>query len=300
MKKEPVITYDREKQEEVVENVYGRNSLFFLYRNSLPARAVLFIIKQPLFAQIYAALQNTRFSRRKIGKVVRQFDIDSSEFKRDIDDFETFNDFFTRELREEKRPIAGDSGVAVTPCDAKYLVFQCLPEDMPLSIKDDTFYLDNLLEDEGLAERYRDGSMAVVRLDPTDYHRFHFPVDCVPGRSRLINGYLYPVNPYALYQNIKLFNQDKRAVTELDSAVFGRVLFVEVGATTVGSINQTYRAGTTYKRGAEKGYFSFGGSSIVMLFERGKIEFDPVLLRMTERNIEVKSRYGQPLGTAVR
>lgn len=293
-----VVVYDRETGEKVNEIVFGGNSLLLMYRGIYPTRPVEFIISRSLFGRLYARLQTTRFSRRKIGRIVSHYDIDASEFVKPIDQFETFNAFFTRELKPEARPIEGSENIAVTPCDAKYLVFDDLSAGMPACIKEEEYYLDTLLDDKVLASRYRDGSMAVIRLALTDYHRFHFPLDCVPGTSRLIGGHLYPVNPYALYDNLRQYSRDKRMITELDSDLFGKVLMVEVGATAVGSIVQTFTPGQRYRKGDEKGYFSLGGSSIVILFEKGKIRFDDDLRQMTAQDIEVRSRYGRSLGVA--
>jgi phosphatidylserine decarboxylase len=300
MRGNQVIVYDRDRKQEEVEKVFGGKSLLLLSGESLMAKGIMAIIKTQPFARIYAAVQRTGFSRRKIGKVIEEYGIDASEFVSSVEDFSCFNDFFTRELKKESRPLAGDYLTAVTPCDAKYLVFESFPEDKPFTVKGAVYYLESLLRSEELARKYADGSMVVIRLDPTDYHYFRFPFDCVPGSPRLINGYLYPVNPYTMYENFKRYLEDKRVVTTLRSDIFGEVLFIEIGATTVGTINQTFRPQQSYKKGDRKGYFSFGGSSVIMLFEKGKIEFDAEFLEMSAKDIEVRSKYGQPLGKAVR
>ena len=138
--------------------------------------------------------------------------------------------------------------------------------------------------------------MVIIRLNPTDYHRFHFPCNCKASKSKLINGYLYSVNPFAIFKNYKIFKQNKRVLTILETKKFGKILFVEIGATAVGSITQTFSAEKKYLKGGQKGYFSFGGSSIVMLFEKNKIKFDEEFLKMTKRNIEVLSMFGKKLG----
>ena len=299
MQKEQVRIFVRDREGDEVEKVFGGRSLLLLSGDSLLARGIISIIKRQLFARIYGWIQKTRFSRRRISKIITQYDIDSSEFLADIEDFKCFNDFFTRELKKERRPIAAGEDVAVTPCDAKYLVFQSFSADKPLIIKNSEYYLDELLGDANLAKRYCDGALVLIRLDPTDYHRFHFPFDCVPGSPRMINGYLYPVNPYTMYENLLRYLEDKRAITTLDSDVFGEVLFIEIGATTVGSINQTFQPHEPYKKGDEKGFFSFGGSSVILLFKKGKIEFDADLTEMSAAGIEVKASYGQSLGRAI-
>ena len=139
----------------------------------------------------------------------------------------------------------------------------------------------------------------IARLCPTDYHRFHFSFNCIPDAPRLINGPLYSVNPIALKRNIQILSENKRVITVLNTKNFGSVLSVEVGATYVGSINQTFAPREHYAKGDEKGYFSFGGSTLVLLFEPGRIQFDQDLIDASKRKIEVRGLFGQSLGRAL-
>ena len=135
----------------------------------------------------------------------------------------------------------------------------------------------------------------MARLCPTDYHRFHFPFSCHASSVKVINGFLYSVNPLALSKNIEIFTENTRVISTLTSEIFGEVIFIEVGATNVGSIHQTYREGTVQK-GEEKGYFSFGGSSLILLFEEGRIVFDQDLIEAGKTGVEIKCLMGQPMG----
>ncbi|MES2199982.1 MAG: phosphatidylserine decarboxylase, partial [Chlamydiota bacterium] len=124
----------------------------------------------------------------------------------------------------------------------------------------------------------------------------HFPCSCTPSKSFLINGPLYSVNPLALRKRIEILAQNKREITILGTECFGKVLFIEVGATCVGAIHQTYTPEKLHEKGAEKGYFSFGGSSLVLLFEPGAIVFDQDLVEASKEGIEVLGLMGQTLG----
>jgi len=165
-------------------------------------------------------------------------------------------------------------------------------------VKGKRFSLKSLLQDDELAERYAEGAMAMARLCPVDYHRFHFPCECVPGKPRLINGLLYSVNPIALKRNIEYLSQNKRMITELETENFGKILYMEVGATYVGSIHQTYTPGKACAKGEEKGYFAFGGSCLLVLFEPNKIAFDQDLIDFSAKRMEVRGLLGQSLGRA--
>ncbi|EKE21553.1 MAG: phosphatidylserine decarboxylase proenzyme [uncultured bacterium] len=153
--------------------------------------------------------------------------------------------------------------------------------------------LEEFLQSKELAEKYKDGCMLLARLAPQDYHRFHFPCECVPKEARLINGFLFSVNPIAVRRNINILQENKRMITVLQTSKFSEVLYVEIGATNVGSINQTFFPNSEYKKGEEKGYFSLGGSCIVLLFEKDKIVFDRDLVGYSSENIETKALLGE-------
>ena len=138
--------------------------------------------------------------------------------------------------------------------------------------------------------------MVIARLCPIDYHRFHFPFSCTPSKSTLLNGALFSVNPLALKKNIRIFSENKRSLTSLKTDKFGDVLFIEVGATCVGGIFQTYTPNQAVVKGQEKGYFSFGGSSLILLFEPGRIHFDADLIEASKKKIEIRGLLGQSMG----
>jgi phosphatidylserine decarboxylase len=139
--------------------------------------------------------------------------------------------------------------------------------------------------------------MVIARLCPVDYHRFHFPCDGLADTPQLINGPLYSVNPIALQRRFAILSENKRVITEIESELFGTVLFVEIGATAVGTIKQTFRPNQVVYKGQEKGYFEFGGSCIVLLFEENRIVFDADLVANTKQGFETLVKFGESLGT---
>ena len=140
--------------------------------------------------------------------------------------------------------------------------------------------------------------MLISRLCPVDYHRFHFPVAGVPAENRLINGWLYSVSPVALRRNIRYLVENKRELTLIDAPAFGTVAMLEVGATNVGSILQSFTAGRPVEKGAEKGFFAFGGSCVITLFARDRIRFDDDIVAQSAQGRETYARMGDRLGTA--
>ena len=285
------------------ESVYGKRALEFLYGESwvsrIFGRALLpFLVRYPFFSRLYGACQSFSLSSRKIKPFIERFGVDVSEFLEPVESFRSFNDFFYRKLKKEARPLVKGDGVAVIPTDGRYLFYQNISEADGFIVKGKKFCLKTLLDDEALAKRYDGGSMVIARLCPTDYHRFHFPFSGTPGESRLINGWLSSVNPIALKKDVDILTQNRRFVCPIASKNFGEVLFLEIGATNVGSVHQTYSPNEYYEKGSEKGYFAFGASALVILFEPGKIVFDSELLSHSQNHIEVKCLLGQSMGRA--
>lgn len=298
-----IVYIDRSTGKQETEKVYGEWALSLLYGHHFLSRSVGALLRWfsriPLFSSFYGWLQKTKSSSKKIRPFVDAFAVDSSEFAEDIDAFDSFNDFFIRKLKSGMRPIAQGDDRAVLPADGRYLVYPDISLADGFLVKGKKFSLAPFLQDDALAKTYQNGSMVLARLCPVDYHRFHFPIDCVPSEPRKINGFLYSVNPVALKRNIEIFCENRRVVTQLESEVFGKVLFVEVGATNVGTICQTFIAGKKVLKGDEKGYFSFGGSAIAILFEAGKIQFDSDLIRTSNDVIETRGLFGQSLGVSI-
>jgi len=302
---EQIIYYDRMTQVEEEEKVYGHFFLKILYGEGIFFRLLSFIVlpliaRIPLLSHLYGLYQKSTLSRHKVKPFIRCFGVDTSEFLDPVDSYASFNAFFIRRLKAECRPMASGSDVAVLPADARYLVFPNIEQADGFWVKGKKFSLAELLQSEELAARYAQGAMVIARLCPVDYHRFHFPCECTPGRPKLINGPLFSVNPMALRRNIAYLSENKRVLTELKTSQFGRVLYLEVGATYVGSIEQTYAApGMMCAKGDEKGYFAFGGSCLILLFEPGKIVLDPDLIAHSARKREVRGLLGQSMGRAV-
>lgn len=299
----PIVYIDRVTCERRTEEVYGAGALRLLYGDSLADRTVGRTVRElvarlSICSAVYGWWQKQPWTKSKIRPFVEKYGVDTSEFLEPVDSFESFNDFFIRELKPEARPIAEGTATAVIPADGRYYFYQELSTAPLLDVKGLRLDLATLLGDSSLAQAYAMGSLVMARLCPTDYHRFHFPVDCTPSSVRLINGALYSVNPIAIKQNLAIFSQNKRMFSMLQSEVFGDVLCIEVGATNVGSIHQTYISGYKQHKGTEKGYFSFGGSAMLLLFAPGRIQFDADLLAATQKGIEIRCLMGQSMGRA--
>ena len=280
------------------EKVYGSRSLSFLYGGTWLSRLIVTIIsKVPLFSKVYGLLQKMPWSKRKVAPFITTYGIDPSEFEKTT--FTSFNDFFIRKLKGEKRPFETDPKKAILPADGRYLVFPDLSKVEQFYVKGQKFDLKTFLQNEAYGRRFSDGAMMIARLCPVDYHRFHFIADGVPQNSVPVKGDFYSVNPIALRKSLSILWQNKRMITDFDTQEFGKVLYIEVGATCVGTIHQTFHPEEKVKKGDEKGYFSFGGSCIVMLFEKERISFDEDLIKNSERGLETKANFGQTFGSTM-
>jgi phosphatidylserine decarboxylase len=292
-----IVYYDRYRNENCIENVYGDKFLRWTYGTVAGRLTLDLVVKRALFSHWYGWRMDRPASKSKITPFIREYQLDPNEFVCDPNEFRNFNEFFFRKLKPEARPIDPDPKSAVFPADGRHLCVPDLSKCNGLFIKGQSFRLSSLLEDDSLSDQFASGSLLLSRLCPVDYHRFHFPVAGKPGSTRLINGPIYSVNPIALCQNIHILSQNKRCLTVLETESFGRVLLLEIGATCVGGICQTYDEHSSVTKGSEKGYFRFGGSSTITIFEPGRIRFDDDLVENSMRHRELYGRIGDRMGT---
>ncbi|GMP80791.1 hypothetical protein CsSME_00035771 [Camellia sinensis var. sinensis] len=229
--------------------------------------------------------------------------INLTEIKYPLEHFKTFNEFFIRELKPSARPIAclERDDVAVCAADSRLIAFRNVEDSTRFWIKGRKFSIQGLLGKEICSTAFMDGSLVIFRLAPQDYHRFHFPVSGTIEHFVDIPGCLYTVNPIAVnskYCNV--FTENKRVVSVLSTKDFGKVAFVAVGATMVGSITFTKKKGDYIQKGDEFGYFSFGGSTVICVFEKDTIEIDEDLVANSARSLETLVSVGMKLGVSIK
>ncbi|KIK43147.1 hypothetical protein CY34DRAFT_804151 [Suillus luteus UH-Slu-Lm8-n1] len=243
-------------------------------------------------------------SARDIPSFIEFHGLKVDEILEPISSFKTFNDFFYRKLKPSARPTESpdDPRRLVSAADCRLMVFETVSEATKLWIKGREFSIARLLGDvyREEAERYVGGPLAIFRLAPQDYHRFHVPVDGKIGEMRDVKGEYYTVNPQAVRSALDVYGENVRKIVPIDSPQFGRVMVVCVGAMMVGSIKITVEEGQDVKRGQELGYFAFGGSTIVVLFERGAVEWDEDLVINGRACLETLVRVGMGIGTCRR
>ena len=283
---QPIEYIDRATGEKVVESVMGDKALRFAYETLLGRTLwpVLFGSKR------ISALMGSRYdsprSRKDIAKLTSIPGCNADEAEKPIAEYDSFNDFFTRRLKPGVRPV-GDG--VVSPADGRLMLYLAADADSPFPLKGATRSLRTVFDGDAPAGLY---DIAVVRLAPVDYHRFHFPCDCrTPDPVRVVPGKYHSVNPIALLRYPDVYADNERQIVACD-ADFGRFWLVDVGAFGVGTIVQTY-SGDAHAKGDEKGYFKFGGSTVMLVARAGALTFDADLVRNSAAGLETRVRCGE-------
>ena len=288
----PIQYIARESGEMKTEKVAGEKWLVWLYYNPIGEATLWTLAKRKLVSSIYGNMMDRTSSVKKIQPFIEAFDVDMSIAEKQA--FNSFNDFFTRKLKKDARPVDTSENIVISPADGKILAYADISNSWFI-IKGYRFDVNSFLDNPKLAKKYRDGALVIIRLAPMDYHRFHFPVSGNISTNKKINGDYYSVNPFALRKKTEIFCLNKREYSILRSPLFGDVVMCEVGATMVGSIIQTFK-GNVANKGEEKGYFKFGGSTVVLLFEKSKIHIDDDLLINTSKGYETSVKMGERIG----
>lgn len=292
----PIIVIDRQTGEPFEETVLGEKWLRWAYQDSRSTLLERILFRSTVVSKLMGMWYDSPLSRGKIDPVIEELSIDAGEFAHPKESFRSFNEFFIRELRPDARPFSTEPRLIVSPADGRVLVFPVLAGNTFAPVKGHPFDIRKALP--GRADRYTDGALAIVRLCPADYHRYHFPCTGDIAEYRCIAGALHSVNPIALACGPDVFGHNKRCYTLIDTKYAGTVCFMEVGAFGVGGIVNTRCSGHVEKMD-EKGYFKFGGSTIVLVFEPGRIRFCEDLVANSATGRETLVKAGQPLANAV-
>ncbi|KAI9466577.1 phosphatidylserine decarboxylase-domain-containing protein [Lactarius psammicola] len=213
---------------------------------------------------------------------------------------ETFNQYFYWKLKLDTRPceMPDDPNRLVSGPDCRLMAFETISEATRLWIKGREFTIARLLGDayKVQIERYAGGALVIFRLAPQDYHHFPSPVDGIVGPMTYLAGEYYTVDPQAIRTTLDVYGESARKIVPIDSPQFGRVMAVCIGAMMVGSIRAIVSEGDFVVRGQEFGYFAFGGSRIVCVFEKNIVEWDEDLLVNGHASLETLVRVVMGIG----
>lgn len=285
----------KERNGKKYEETSGQDGFLRVMYNNALGRGILRFVSKPVFSKLGGMILSTGFSKLFVPWFIKKHHIDIKEYEKS--QFSSFNDFFTRKIKEEYRPFPKEEELLGCPSDGKISVYP-ITKQQTFYIKNSIYTVKSLLRNKKLAARYYDGYAMVIRLAPDDYHRYCYFDECNQGELHRIEGSFYTVNPHALYHE-KVFKENTREYSVLYTKHFGKVIQIEVGALMVGKINNYYDRARK-KRGAEKGRFEFGGSTIILLFEKNKVVIDEDLVMNTFIGYETKVKQGEPVARAKR
>lgn len=287
--------YHNVKKTIEVEKVYGDGFITFLYQNKFGKKLTENIFVGKGVSRMMGSYYSSRLSRSKIPKFISQYNIDMSEYE--DTDYNTFNDFFIRKFKSGKREFNFNKEILSAPCEARYFGYSSIAQDVRYPVKGEELTPEKILGNIAVSKDFLGGTLIIARLCPVDYHRYHYPCDAVIDDYYLVPGILHSVNPKALREYPDIFSVNERNVTLFLSDVFGKVAYVEVGAMGVGKIiqSQSVTKNSKFKKGDEKGYFLFGASTVILLFQKNHCEINKTLQEYSKKGIEVYYKLGEDI-----
>jgi len=294
--------YNREKKKIEIEKVYGDKAVKWLYNSNL-GKLVSPIATGSTLSKLYGMIQSTSWlSKRKIRPFIENFHIDMDDYLpqeghsfKDGPGYADFNHFFIRRFKKGKRFFPEDLSKLGAPAEARYFAYKKIDPEEKIPVKGKYLTPRGLIDNVLWNKTFIDGPLLLARLCPLDYHRFHFPDEGEVLDQFTNHGELHSVNPIALKRRPSIFINNERQVTIIETKNFGKLAYIEVGATMVGKIVNSFK-GKKFSRGAEKGYFLFGGSTVIIIGEKGKWVPDLDLIKYTKEGMETYLKLGAHLG----
>ena len=266
--------------------------LHFLYATT-PGRMLLKPLVYPWFSNLAGMFLNTKFSCRLIRPFIQSAQIDMSDFEKTA--YSCYNDFFTRKIRPGARTVSGNEQTLISPCDCYATAYE-ITDQKTFHIKQAKYTVASLLRSRKLASRFQGGYAVILRLTVSDYHRYSYAVTGKKSKNYRIPGIFHTVNPMA-GEYFPIYKENTREYSLIHTAHFGDVIQMEVGALMVGKI-VNHKEACQVRRGEEKGYFEFGGSTIILLLQKDAATLRPDLLKNTAAGYETQLRLGDAIGQA--
>ena len=287
---------DRRTGEKIVESVMGDKALKFAYETLLGRTLWPVLFGSKAISAFMGRRYDSPKSKKDIASLASIPGCQPDEAEKPVAEYASFNEFFTRRLKPGARPLG--EGV-VSPADGRLMLYLGADADRPFPLKGATRNLREVFGPGGAPEvaagKY---DVVVVRLAPVDYHRFHFPCDCrTPDPVKVVPGKYHSVNPIALVRYPDVYADNERQILRCETA-FGPLWMVDVGAFGVGTIVQTYSS-EAHAKGEEKGYFKFGGSTVILVAAAGSLVFDADLVANSASGLETRVRCGERIAVPV-
>lgn len=269
-------------------------ALRFLYETQNGRRLLKLAASRPV-SQIAGRFMNSPLSKPLIRPFAGKNGIDLADYL--PVKYDCFNAFFCRPIRKNLRPIPDEAASFMAPCDGLLSAYK-ITDGLVLPIKQSRYTIAELLGNDPAAADFKDGVCLVFRLCVQHYHRYAYADDGVIAAKRFLPGELHTVRPIALTA-LPVFTRNCREYTVMDSAHFGRLAQIEVGAMLVGRVENYKGAGVSFRRGEEKGRFLYGGSTVVLLVGKDRVELDREFFENTENGLETPVKLGEVLGHGI-
>jgi phosphatidylserine decarboxylase len=266
----------------------------FLYINPI-GKVFRRLLRRRWLCRLSAWYNNSRFSIGLIKAFIKEYAIDMTDFEKPVNTYTSFNDFFVRTLKPNARPIDLNPTAITSPADGKVYVIPDITSNSTFFIKHNPFNIEKFLQSKELAQKFEHGQLFIIRLAPYDYHRFHFPVTAKPTAPKIINGLFESVNPIAFKNGVQPLLENERQLVLLETDNFGTIAMVAVGAMLTGKIVHTFTPTINVNKGDEAGYFEFGGSTVVLLLQRGMAKPKQIFIEHSLQGYETAIKMGESL-----
>lgn len=276
----------------VVKEDNSQDNMLKAIYGSVLGRAFLHVATRPVISKVAGFFLSTGLSRVIIKPFISSNNIDMSEYTQRS--YKSYNDFFTREIKPDKRPVDNASNVLVSPSDGRVSAYK-INSDSVFEIKGSYYTVESILQSRAAAKHYMDGYCVIIRLCVDNYHRYSYVDNGTLGNVKFIKGVLHTVNPEAL-KHYNIYKENCRECSVLNTENFGKITCVEVGALMVGKIKNLHSKGYKFTKGEEKGMFEFGGSTVVLFIEKDMVILDEDLLKNTEEGFETAVNMGERIG----
>ena len=266
------------------------DALTFLYKTA-PGRLFLKPLASRAVSKACGLFLDSRLSHFLIKPFVKKNNINLDDYQ--TKGIKTFNQFFRRKVKDGARIFDFDPNILCAPCDGLLSVWK-IESGSVIPVKQSCYTVCSLLKNEALASEYDGGLCLVFRLCVDNYHRYCYADSGKKGPNIFIPGALHTVRPIAL-EGRPVFVENCREWTTIESAAFGKIVQMEVGAMLVGKIVNHEGEGFA-ERGKEKGYFEYGGSTIILLLKKGAARINKEFLENSSAGIETPVKMGTVVG----
>lgn len=278
------IIFEEDKQDKLLERLYGSET----------GRRALGILVKPSVSKLSGTLLDSRLSKHFISPFLAESNISMDEYEEE--DYESYNQFFTRRVREGQRSFPEAPELLGAPCDGRITAYP-ISQAASFTIKHTVYTMEGLLRSRKLAKKFEGGILCILRLTVEDYHHFCYVDGGERTKNYHIPGVFHTVNPTA-GEHYPIYTENTREFCLLKSNNFGTLMMMEVGAMLVGKIVNHHEK-MAVRRGMEKGFFEYGGSTVILAFQKDKVIIDEDILKNTAEGFETAVKMGEQIGRAL-